>query len=478
MIIRIIPPPDKDKPKAKVNEKPSRQRGFQNLLFYHAKLGSELVYTENIVGEKPEELAAYFNEVAARSSRVKDPVFNAIISFAYDEREPTPEIMQSIAQHYLKSMGYGSQPWVMYRHTDKKHIHFHLISCRVDIRTGKGISSSFENLRSLVILRVLAPLFGYRVGKEQELIEPVLDQQQDNSIFEQPILIDRDGQIPEELDVAAEINTDEYIMPEGEIIPIPDIEQLPNIAPPSGGSDQDQPLVEDVSVPIAQPHRKSALPQGLVAHINERVQHVLMTRQPYSMYRFIQACADYDLTVKKLPKGYTIKLGNSFPIGLSRLPVFREKRLTYILRENKTFRNREMRYIRWKISQSLYAIRTVWASAKTSATFADRFKMELSQHAISVIYNTNSAGICGVSFEHMGVCFKGSELRMPWEVITQTAQKVVDDYPQGHGKHKSSPAKTKAHSRTLIGGAGVGRRLSEDEEEKKRKQHEQESIDY
>ena len=53
----------------------------------------------------------------------------------------------------------------MYRHTDKQHIHYHIISSRVDVRSGKAISSSYEGLRTKTVLDQLAPLFGYQVGK-------------------------------------------------------------------------------------------------------------------------------------------------------------------------------------------------------------------------------------------------------------------------------------------------------------------------
>ncbi len=34
----------------------------------------------------------------------------------------------------------------MYRHTDKQHIHYHIISSRVDVRSGKAISSELRGI--------------------------------------------------------------------------------------------------------------------------------------------------------------------------------------------------------------------------------------------------------------------------------------------------------------------------------------------
>lgn len=160
MIIKIIRKPPKP------GNRGTRARGFAALLHYHDRHESELCHTENIIGNTSVELAQYFMDVSTRSSsRVKDPVFHAVVSFAYNEVDPAPEVIEAMARQYLQKMGYANQPWVMYRHTDKQHIHYHIISSRVDVRSGKAISSSYEGLRTKTVLDQLAPLFGYQVGK-------------------------------------------------------------------------------------------------------------------------------------------------------------------------------------------------------------------------------------------------------------------------------------------------------------------------
>lgn len=416
MIIKIFPPPKK-----KDGVCP---RGFSRLLHYHEREHSELTHKENIIGDNAAELTQYFNEVSSRGTRVQDPVFHAVISFAYDEAEPSYEVISTMAQQYLKKLGYGNQPWNMYRHDDKQNIHFHIVSCRVDVRTGRGINNSFEYRRSHRIMTDLAAAFGYRVGNGQH---------QKVQLQESPLgeceLIDVFG-------ASRDVN-----MPENELLP------------PFTLSDGD----------------RSSKKNGHVNQINEIVQKVLMDDQPYSMYRFIQRCRERGLEVKKLPRGYVVKLGSEYPIGLSKLPIFAKRRLSHILKENKQFRNREKRYISTTLFHVLRALPPLDMQYERAVElFAYKLQQLMAEHGVNVIYNANSSGITGVSFEHAGIILKGSELKQSWETIIGTIQRK--SVAAKGGKTTTHIQQSGGKSRTLISGVAVGRRMSEDEEEKRREE--------
>jgi hypothetical protein len=66
----------------------------------------------------------------------------------------TDEQLSSIAQEYMQKMGYGDQPFIVYKHEDIDRKHIHVVSLRVD-ETGKSIKDSFEHRRSMTACREL-----------------------------------------------------------------------------------------------------------------------------------------------------------------------------------------------------------------------------------------------------------------------------------------------------------------------------------
>lgn len=61
---------------------------------------------------------------------------------------------REMAQQYMKELGYGEQPFVVFKHTDIDRSHIHIVSVCVD-EHGKKISDKFEKIRSMNICREL-----------------------------------------------------------------------------------------------------------------------------------------------------------------------------------------------------------------------------------------------------------------------------------------------------------------------------------
>ncbi|PRY09041.1 relaxase/mobilization nuclease-like protein [Pontibacter ummariensis] len=77
--------------------------------------------------------------------KVKQPQFHAVISC--EGRGKDAVQLQEIAEQYLRKMGYGDNPYLIYFHTDTPNNHVHLVSTRIN-REGKKIDDSFERTRS------------------------------------------------------------------------------------------------------------------------------------------------------------------------------------------------------------------------------------------------------------------------------------------------------------------------------------------
>ncbi len=68
------------------------------------------------------------------------------------------ETFNALAENYMQEMGYGDQPYVVFKHTDNERTHIHIVSVCVD-EYGKRISDSFEKVRSMKVCRKLEKQF-------------------------------------------------------------------------------------------------------------------------------------------------------------------------------------------------------------------------------------------------------------------------------------------------------------------------------
>ncbi|WP_433811478.1 conjugal transfer protein MobB [Flavobacterium johnsoniae] len=79
-----------------------------------------------------------------------------------------------MADAYMQEMGYGEQPYVVFKHTDIDRSHIHIVSVCVD-EQGKKISDSYEKMRSMNVCRELERKYGLipATDKEQKQIDKV-----------------------------------------------------------------------------------------------------------------------------------------------------------------------------------------------------------------------------------------------------------------------------------------------------------------
>ena len=75
--------------------------------------------------------------------------------------------VREFSREYMEKMGYGNQPYILYKHTDTGRIHYHIVSVRVD-ENGRKIPDFKERKRSQQAMRELAAKYGYDIGKKKE----------------------------------------------------------------------------------------------------------------------------------------------------------------------------------------------------------------------------------------------------------------------------------------------------------------------
>jgi len=74
---------------------------------------------------------------------------------------------REMAEQYMREMGYGEQPFVVFKHTDTSRVHIHIVSVCVN-EEGKKISDKFEKMRSMNLCRELERKYGLIPALDKE----------------------------------------------------------------------------------------------------------------------------------------------------------------------------------------------------------------------------------------------------------------------------------------------------------------------
>ena len=83
----------------------------------------------------------------------KKPILHISIN-PHPEDVLTDQQLSDIAKEYMRKLGYGDQPYLVYKHTDIGRHHIHIVGLRVD-ENGKPLNDKFEHRRSKQITREL-----------------------------------------------------------------------------------------------------------------------------------------------------------------------------------------------------------------------------------------------------------------------------------------------------------------------------------
>ena len=100
--------------------------------------------------------------------RTTNTVFHVSLNPSPEDRL-TDERLRDIAREYMERMGYGEQPYIVFKHKDISREHLHIVSLRVD-EQGRKLPHDFEARRSMEILRDLERKYGLHPsikGEEQ-----------------------------------------------------------------------------------------------------------------------------------------------------------------------------------------------------------------------------------------------------------------------------------------------------------------------
>jgi hypothetical protein len=112
------------------------------------------------------QLAQSFESYLIANRKTEKPTLH--ISINPDPKDNVnDERFIQMAQDYMQEMGYGQQPFVVFKHTDTSRTHIHIVSICVD-EQGKKISDKFEKRRSMNVCREMERKYGLILAKSKE----------------------------------------------------------------------------------------------------------------------------------------------------------------------------------------------------------------------------------------------------------------------------------------------------------------------
>lgn len=128
------------------------------------------------------EVFADMEALIPKKCRTKKTVFHCSLNPHPDEKI-SDEILAQLAKEYMEALGYGKQPYIVFKHSDIAREHIHIVSLRVN-GEGKKINDKFEKRRSKKITDALEKKYNLipssKVGEKAVTETPKIDTTQGN----------------------------------------------------------------------------------------------------------------------------------------------------------------------------------------------------------------------------------------------------------------------------------------------------------
>lgn len=138
-----------------------------SLQYNESKVAEEkasVVYSQSL--DNPDKPLETFERYELGSRRCEKPSFHMSINPSVTDGMTQEQVVE-FAKELMKGLGYGDQPFIIYRHNDIDREHYHIVSVRVD-KDGRKINDHQEHARCQKLMKELAPKYGFTIGKGEK----------------------------------------------------------------------------------------------------------------------------------------------------------------------------------------------------------------------------------------------------------------------------------------------------------------------
>lgn len=149
----------------------------------YAERGGEQLYTNNVFGS-PKEIFNDFKLIQDLNDRAKNKSIHAILAFNPndDVQKLSKQDLIDISNKYLKKHGFEDNQSAIYLHTEKEHLHLHIISNRIT-NDGLCVSSSNNYFKNLEFAKEMENQYQLiKTNRKEKGIDFVKDSQRANQI--------------------------------------------------------------------------------------------------------------------------------------------------------------------------------------------------------------------------------------------------------------------------------------------------------
>ncbi|MBU2531162.1 MAG: relaxase/mobilization nuclease domain-containing protein [Alphaproteobacteria bacterium] len=138
-----------------IGKVPQPGRGFRGLVHYllngprrteEAQHRVAWTATRNLFTDDPAKAPTLMRMTAAKSVRVRSPVYHLVISW-HEGECPPPALMRQVADATCRDIGLEEHQRVYVAHHDTRHPHVHIVANRIHPETGRAWQTSHDYRR-------------------------------------------------------------------------------------------------------------------------------------------------------------------------------------------------------------------------------------------------------------------------------------------------------------------------------------------
>ncbi|KOH43489.1 relaxase/mobilization nuclease domain-containing protein [Sunxiuqinia dokdonensis] len=133
--------------------------------FYHSQ---NMPVVNPFMGDKNDRYRI-FKEIEDRNTRVRKPGLHLSVNPTVSDLVRLGGVgIRTEIDNLMNHLGYGNQPYFVYKHADIDRLHFHIVSTRIDCDTGKKIKDSYEKEKTQRFIKGLEQKYQLTKDDPQE----------------------------------------------------------------------------------------------------------------------------------------------------------------------------------------------------------------------------------------------------------------------------------------------------------------------